>query len=233
MVVSALEFTIGNAFSHGWGTMKANYGSLLGASLVYFLIQMAMSFVPFLGPLASMVLTGPLVAGWMFMGVRAVRGRTEFGDLFLGFKKFGATLGIYWLHVVVMLGAGIPFVLGLAMGAAMDLEGPGLTTAVIGGVISLVIYVFFAVRFSFSWQVCLDTQLGAIGSMGQSWKITQPHLWGLIGLFLCVGLLYLGLTILCFFPVLFLGMPLVVAVTGAAYGLITAKAEEERLADVF
>ena len=228
-----MNFTIGNAFSQGWRAMKENYGALLGASLVYSVIEMALGFVPILGPLAGLIITGPLVAGWMYMGVRAFRGRTEFGDLFIGFRKFGETLGIYWLMVLVALGAGIPLGIGVAVGAAAGIEGPGLGVALIGGVVSLVIYIVFAVRFAFSWQVCLDTQLGVTGSMGRSWKLTQPHLWGLIGLFLCVGLMYIGLLLMCLLPGIFLGMPLTVTVIGAAYCLVAGELEHEELVKVF
>jgi hypothetical protein len=207
--------------------MKENYGALLAASFVYMVISVALSFIPILGGLASLIISGPLMAGWYYMGVRAVRGRTEFGDLFLGFRKFGETLGIYWLLVLIMLGASIPVFIGLAAAFATDGEGAGVAALVTGGVISFVLWIYFGVRLSLAWQVCMDTDLGITESLGRSWNITRPYFGALIGLWICVTLIYVGLIIMCVLPVIFLGMPLIVAVTGAAYCLIVADTASE------
>jgi len=230
-----LEFTVGNAFNEGWRVMKANYGSLLGAALVYLVISLVMGFVPIVGPLANLFIAGPLLAGWSFMGVRAYRERTEFSHLWDGFSRFGKTLGIYWLTFLVSLAALIPagICVGLAYSMDKNFEGPGIAIAALGAVVSLVIFLVVLTRFSFAMVIGMDSELGAVDSMRKSWEITKPCIGTIIGLFVCVGLVCMLLAVLLYLPLIFLGMPWSVCITGAAYCLITRGEDVANLERVY
>ena len=221
------QFSVGTSFSEGWRVMKANYGVLLGASLVYLLIAIGMGIIPCIGPVASFFISPPLVAGWVYMGVKAYRGNVEFRDLFSGFQRYASTLGIYWLLVLIMLPAMIPAGIGFGIGMAIDpdFEGPAIAAVALGGIATLLLALFLGVRLGFSMVICLDQDLGAIESIGRSWKMTAPWMGTLIGLSICMGILQLVLMLLLYLPSIFLGMPLGLSIMGAAYCLMTGGGE--------
>jgi uncharacterized membrane protein len=62
--------------------------------------------------------------------------------------------------------------------------------AVFGGFILLIIPgVFWAIRFAFSPFIVVDTKLGPIASMKESYAITKGHFWKLLGFWVVMGLL--------------------------------------------
>ena len=228
--------SVGEALSQGWRVMSTHYGVLLGATLIYFAIEFAMGavgVVPLVGvfsSLASMIITPPLAAGWSFTGVMAYRGRpVRVGDMFCGFNRFGSMLGIAYLEAAIILGCLIPAGVGIGIAAFLSVKGaPGDDAGVVGGIVigaagglvSLVICVYVSLRLLFSNQVCLETGLGIVDSMQESWRATHPHVGKLLLLSIVLGGILVGTVVLCILPYFFLGLPLLVGVMGAAYCLV-------------
>jgi uncharacterized membrane protein len=64
---------------------------------------------------------------------------------------------------------------------------------IIGGLILLIIPgIFWAVRFSFSPIVVIDTKLGPVASMKESWAITKGQFWKILGFWVVIGLFNLA-----------------------------------------
>ncbi len=227
---------IGEALSQGWRVMSTHYGVLLGATLIYFAIEAAIGVggvVPCAGVLlsiASLLISPVLAAGWSFMGVMAYRGRPlRVADLFCGFNRIAHVFGIAMLQAAIILGCLLPA--GVAIGIAAFLLGAaaptddaamtgGIVIGVAGGLVSLVACVYVGLRLMFSTQVCLETGLGIGDSMRRSWRGTQRFLGKLLLLTLVLSLISIATAALCVLPYFFLGLPLMIAVMGAAYGMV-------------
>ena len=69
--VHAHQFPISAALTLGWRIMSNHYGALLGATLLYGVIQCGFSFVPILGTMASLILGPPIGVGFTFMAISA------------------------------------------------------------------------------------------------------------------------------------------------------------------
>lgn len=80
--------------------------------------------------------------------------------------------------------------------------------AVLGGLILLIIPgIFWAVRFSLSPIIVVDTGVGPIKAMKESWVITKGNFWKLLGFWIVIillnilGMLVLGIGLLVSVPV--------------------------------
>ncbi len=215
-------FSVGYALSEGWRVMSENYGVFLGASVVYMLLTIVIGIIPILGAIASFFLVPPLMAGWLFMGIKAYRGRVEFGDLWCGFQRYWSILGIYVLTGLLTFAACIPAGLcALAgMGIDKDMEGIGPIVLGIGCVITFVLVVIISLRFCFSMSICIDRGFRAVDAMRASWRVTAPYVFGILGLGIVMLLINGVLMVLLVLPMIFLGMPLGMGVTGAMFNLI-------------
>ena len=103
----------------GWELFKRQAGMWIALALVALVIFVALAFIPFLGSIASFILT-PVFGAGVVIGCRAVEeGRPlEIGHLFAGFReKLGplATVGAIYLGTAVV----IALVVGLATGASI------------------------------------------------------------------------------------------------------------------
>lgn len=103
----------------GWELFKKQAGMWIALVLVAFVIFVVLAFIPFLGSIASIVLT-PVFGAGIVIGCRAIEeGRElEIGHLFAGFReKFVplATVGALYLGTAVV----IALVVGLATGASI------------------------------------------------------------------------------------------------------------------
>jgi len=213
--------------------MSTHYGVLLGATLIYFAIAVAMGgvgAVPLLGvfsSLASMLITAPLAAGWNFMGVMACRGRpVRVGDMFCGFNRFGSMVGIAYLELAIALGCLVPSGVAIGIAALLSAKGApgddaamvaGIVIGVTGGLVSLVACVYVSLRLMFTNQVCLETGLGIVDSMRGSWRATRPYVGKLLLLAIVLGVILITTAALCVLPVFFVGLPWTIGAKGAAY----------------
>lgn len=127
--VALPAYSFGNAFSLGWATFKAHWGSLVLMVLVYLglclviNVPMIAGMIPLqldprdpspasvlafvVGALITIALTIALGyavgAGAFYTAVRAVRGEVLVSDIFTGFRRYGAVLGTSVLVLLIML----------------------------------------------------------------------------------------------------------------------------------
>lgn len=97
-----------------------NYGIIIGTFAVYFLIQLACGFIPYLGWLVNVVVVPVIMVGYMNLFVRLYRGeKVYFQDMFNGFQNFGHNLGGYWyMYLFIFLWTLLLYIPGIIKGYA-------------------------------------------------------------------------------------------------------------------
>lgn len=86
--------------SEAYALLKENLWNIVGVNLVFMLISIACSFVPF----GSIILGGPLGVGIALYSIKIRNNENAtMSDLFEGFKNFGNSIGAYFLMMVIIL----------------------------------------------------------------------------------------------------------------------------------
>ena len=76
--------------------LNGNWGTPILVCFLYFVVACVASVIPALGPIISLLITGPLVIGLILFAIRFSREeKPEVGVLFEGFNNFGPALGLY------------------------------------------------------------------------------------------------------------------------------------------
>ena len=192
----------------GWELFKRQAGMWIALVLVAFVIFVVLAFIPFVGSLASFILT-PVFGAGVVIGCRAIEeGRElEIGHLFAGFKeKLGplATVGAIYLGSAIV----IALVVGLATGASIfammggatpDVATPAAALTVILALLimlALLMPVVMAVWFAPPLVVFHDK--GAVEAMQESFTGCLRN----IVPFLVYGVVMLGLGIVACIPLM-------------------------------
>ena len=186
----------------------------------------------------SLLVSLPLTLGGIWIGVKIARGdKAVFSDLWIAYQRLGwvilgallSYLLITIIYIIAALCGGVPaVVIGLVislLGGSTELAiGCGL---VIGIPIALCAILYGLARFILMLLPIIDPKMGRMSppdAMTWAFKRSGTGIaWSLVGLMIVVGLI-LGLSFAaCFLPYIFLGLPLMQTVMGAAYALITSQ----------
>jgi len=213
------DLDLGACLSSAWTALWAKLDVLVGPTLVYLLIALAIGFfsgLPYIGPtftLANLIIGGPLAAGIQVVYLRAIRGerpplesvfdgfRRRFGHLFLGHWTV-AILGSLPLLpgvVVSILGLGMGFFTGLLQGSvnwpAIGISSllPGISLLLLG----IPIAIFLGLIWMFTLPLILDQRMGFWEAMKRSSRQVRRHGWTCLALILLLGILNLAGTLCC------------------------------------
>ncbi len=89
LVGEGYRVEIGKYFSRGWEIFSGYMGGFIGFMFIVWLINVFLNFIPVIGWLASIAISGPLSAGYYIVAFKRMKGQqVEFGDFFLGFNYF-------------------------------------------------------------------------------------------------------------------------------------------------
>jgi uncharacterized membrane protein len=185
---------IGEYVGSGWETFKKNAGGFVGFTIVLFLINIALAKInesasP-VGSLISLLISGPLNAGFLIVAFKVLRHReTAFGDFFRGFNNY------------------LPlFLVSLVSGV---LIGLGFLLLIIPGI-------YLAVAYTFALPLVLEKKMNFWDAMEFSRKLISKNWFSFFGFaFVLVlinfaGALLLGVGLL-------VTIPLSVGAIAAAY----------------
>ncbi|MGL4551698.1 MAG: glycerophosphoryl diester phosphodiesterase membrane domain-containing protein [Gemmataceae bacterium] len=174
---------------------------------------------PLLGLLGSLLLSGSLG-----VAIRQLSGKPwAFADFLGGFAKFGPLAG--WWAVNAALGmvmtapqtAATYFLLIQRGGGPPPLDAmPMILGATAFGLVLVVVYLYFVVRWHFTLPLIFDRGLGTVEAMRTSWRMTRDHFWGLLGFQIVAGLLLGASALACGVGLLF-AYPFVMLAMAAAY----------------
>jgi uncharacterized membrane protein len=166
----------------GWRMFMKAPGIWIAIVIVMMVIAFAANFIPFIGPIAMMVLT-PVFVGGLMLGCRALDegGELEFRHLFAGFQGQTGNLvvlgAIYFgLMLVIMLVVGL--ITGAGMFAMMSgggAQNPGavgaaIGTMAIGLLLGLALTVPVAMLLWFAPALVVLNQVAPVDAIKQSWS---------------------------------------------------------------
>jgi hypothetical protein len=228
------NYSFENAFARGWEVFKAHYGPVLAAALIPLGIGILFAIVGTvfaavagfdpLGILQALFIAPMLNAGVMLFTARLARGEAPpVGTVFDGFKVYWRVFLVNLLMMAISIVLAvfiIPGFIAMAAGAA-DL---GLILIIVGALCVLLGAVFIQSRLGFATVIAADPAVGCRGvtdALRLSWRMTETSWVSLIGLYIVLGLIAIGCTLLLIIPLFLFAMPLMMAVIGAAYAQLS------------
>lgn len=220
-VLLSREYTVDAAgcLDRSWGLFKNNAGSIIGATLLVYLIVVGVNIIPYLGSILALIFTGPLMGGLWCFYLRYVRGhKAEIGEAFCGFgPRFSQLL---LANVVTGILAGLcmlpALVLALGIGVSVGMAGEsgGGEGSLSGGlmvVFTLVMvagiagYVYLTTCWFFTLPLVADKGLRFWPAMELGRRMVIKHWWGTFWVILVASLLTAAGVLLCFVGVLLTG----------------------------
>lgn len=156
----------GRYVKQGWELFKQYIPGFVGFVLLVLLIQLILQAVGWLGQLVSIIITGPLGAGWYIVSAKLLQRQTvQFGDFFAGFRYF------------------LPLVLYTVVASLLIM---------LGFVLLIIPGVYLLVSYTFATLLILDRRLDFWQAMETSRKTVQRHWFGIFVFLLLLLLLNLG-----------------------------------------
>jgi uncharacterized membrane protein len=90
--------------------LSGNWGKSIGVMLVYLVLSVGISLLPFAGKLLQLIFSAPLVVGLTVYFLATIRRQDNpFSLLFAGFDRFGTSLCTYLLVLLITMAWMIPF----------------------------------------------------------------------------------------------------------------------------
>ena len=173
----------------GWALFAKQPGIWIAIVVVFLIIFIVISLIPFVGGLAAALL-GPVFAGGIMLGCRALDqgDELEFGHLFAGFRENAGQLvmiGVFNLVAWIVIGIVVALIVGVSAFALFSGGAPARTTGSVMGILlgvlialALAVPVYMAIWFA-APLVALN-RLDAIGALKTSftacWKNIVPFL---------------------------------------------------------
>jgi uncharacterized membrane protein len=208
------ELDIGACISKGWVLTKNNFGTVFVPILVYFLIEFTVGVVgrvPLIGPLfsiANLFISGPLMAGMLYIFIRTIRGQSgELGLLFEGFRRNYLQLFLgYFVPALFYLACMIPFLVVYLLkvlpvlnqmqhSSPADIQAaiPQIKAAFFSSlpvfIVVLIPVIYLSINWQFTLPLIIDKQMDFWPAMKASWKRVHKHWWPVFGLVVVIGLL--------------------------------------------
>ncbi|MFW2440027.1 MAG: BPSS1780 family membrane protein [Arenicellales bacterium] len=196
-------------FSCGWNLFKQDFGTWFIMFLILIGISIVLSFIPFIGSLALMIISPALTGGFMYAASEMDKGnKIEIGYLFQGFRDKGRMNkllvlgGLYLLVQILMMAIMLSLVGGNAMmsaGETGNIDPAAMMSSGTGLSILLVILIGVTVMLGFIYA----TPLVMLGNMApvESIKASYSAAFKNILPLLVFGLVFLLLAILAAIPI--------------------------------
>lgn len=216
-------FSIREAFSGAFDVFKERAGGFIGFTVILFLTSFILNIIPFLGSIASMVITPVLYVGYAIAGSKVLlRQNYNFGDFFEGFEHIGQLFSSVLIQIAAFIGLALVF--GLLMflivgaGATMEMlsDNDGISELIrTSGIPLLLLFIVFWVAsmcifilWMFSSYLIVFYKMNAWDAMVASRKIIQQRL-GKYVLLLIAGALTMVLGFVALFVGIFVAIPIV------------------------
>ena len=149
-------------------SLKNKWGLAIGTFVVYLLINVIIQVIPIVGPITSLIITGPFTLGLVIFSLSISRNQeTKLEDIFQGFNNFGTALGAYLLMALFTL----------------------LWTLLL-----LIPGIIAAISYSMTFYIIADEKsIGAMDAIDKSKKMMDGYKWK----YFCLTLRFLGWSLLC------------------------------------
>ncbi|MBX9736214.1 MAG: hypothetical protein K2X32_04750 [Phycisphaerales bacterium] len=236
-------YSFQNAFEIGFQTFQKHYVALLLGSLIYVVLSviglvmtMALDAVAppsgsILNWIYSFLVLSPSIAFITFLGVRGARGQSVSVE---GLQDLLPRYGVLLLYSILTTGLAIvvflPFgmIAGLVIALAIGTKANALFWLLVPlFLLAMLVFAYLTTRVIFGYYRVIDPELppiGVIDAMKQSWAVTAGvTAWSMLALGLVTGMLLLASLFLLCVGVLFLGLPLMLGIYGAAYAMLSQR----------
>ena len=85
-------------------SLKGKWGLAIGPLVVYIIISVALQIIPYVGPIASLIISGPFALGLSYFSLSISRNQNaKLEQIFQGFNNFGTALGAYLLMLLFII----------------------------------------------------------------------------------------------------------------------------------
>lgn len=217
-----------DSLRRGWALVFADPMPAIGVSVLVIATMIGASFVPCVGSIAQLIVTGPLVAAWYLYFLKRIRGLpTEWTDAFAGFSSpmfmqlvlaqivttLGTLVALVPIFVVMFMSI---FVVAAAATADERMAPLALLAWVPLFLVSFAGMFYLSVSWMFAPALIMDKNLDFWPAMTLSWRVTTRQFFPILGLLLLCFLVYLaGLLALC--VGIFVALPVCVAALAYTY----------------
>lgn len=180
---------LGEAFREAWAATWANFGLLLGVSLM-FVVVAVLSAVTVVG---GFLVLPVLIWGGFRFALNVIDGSAEAGDLFSGFSDYARVLGAMLVLSILM---GLLYLVGQSLAIVGQVAGSAMLTF-IGTLANLAWSLGVMPRLAFVWYYVVDQNLDAVEALRTSWRVTSDQkltclLLGIVsGIIPVIGVLFL------------------------------------------
>jgi len=149
-------------------SLKGKWGLAIGTFVVYMLIAGILQMIPIIGPIAPLIISGPLTLGLAVFSLSISRNQeAKLEQIFHGFNNFGTALGAYLLMILFTL--------------------LWMLLLIIPGIIATLSY---SMTF---YIIADDSSIGAMEAIDKSKKMMDGYKWK----YFCLGLRFFGWACLC------------------------------------
>jgi hypothetical protein len=204
------DVDVGSLLSVTWAMFTANAGLLIGATALVFLALLAMNFVPYLGFILSLILTGPLLGGlWCFYLWHIRNREVTVGDAFSGFGPRFGQLALTNIVTSILVGLCMVPAFGLLIVTMLivGFQSGGSTDFAVGSIAWMMVVgllligaagsIYLSVSWFFAIPLVADKGLDFWPAMMVSWRVVKRHWWLTLWLALVAGLLSLLGMLVC------------------------------------
>lgn len=217
-----------DSLRRGWALVFADPLPSIGVSALVIMTMIGAGFVPCVGSIAQLIVTGPLIGAWYLYFLKRIRGLpTEWGDAFAGFsspmfmqlvlQQIVATIATVIAMVPIFITLFVT-IFGIAAASAADERLAPLAFVGFGllFVVSFAGMVYLSVSWMFAPALIIDKNLDFWPAMTLSWRVATRQFVPIVGLLLLCFLAYLvGLLALC--VGIFVALPVCVASLAYTY----------------
>ncbi len=229
-----VSLNVGECFGKGWEMFQKNMPVTIGVILLFLLVNLAFGFVPILGSLASLFLTGPLIGGLLYYFVLMVRGRecmvgtafAGFGPQFVPLMLAGLLITLITvLCVLPIIGIVIAIIISFGLvGAAPAnmqdvvalLSGSMLILCIIAAFLIVLVAMLITVLLQFTYPLILDKGVDLMVAVRLSLRKCYNNLFSLLLMFFLGWLLLVAGGLMCGVGLLFTA-PWFLATMAVAY----------------
>jgi uncharacterized membrane protein len=149
-------------------SLKGKWGLAIGTLVVYILISLGIQLIPYVGPIASLIISGPFALGLSYFSLSISRNQdAKLEQIFQGFNNFGTALGTYLLMLLF---------------------------TVLWAILLIIPGIIAAISYSMTFYILADDHsIGAMDAIDKSKKMMDGYKWK----FFYLGLRFFGWALLC------------------------------------
>lgn len=184
LIGRAEKLRIGACVGRAWRLTTGNFWAIVGGTFLGLVVLMVVQFIPILGAIAGLFLSGVIYGGLYLYYLKFVRGESpDLGVIFSGFS-----------------GAFVPLMLG-------SLVSSLLTT--LGLILLILPGIYLAISYTFTFLLIQDRKLDFWCAMEVSRRVITAQWWRVFGLMIvagflaCLGIIGLFIGIFVTLPILF------------------------------